>query len=118
MNTERLLKLAEFLETKVEPGRFDIKCWRRGDLNECGTAGCAFGWATVCFAADGLVFSNGEPTFGTAYGFDAADDFFDIDSEESWDLFDSDSYCNEEVSPQMVATRIRQMVAEHLSVPT
>lgn len=37
---QKLLKLADYLET-VSPNRFNMLCWATGDLNECGTAGCA-----------------------------------------------------------------------------
>jgi len=53
MNKERLLILANFLETRVPRRRFDYSTivgldWKgMGDLS-CGTVGCALGWAAVC----------------------------------------------------------------------
>ncbi len=55
MNAERLLRLADFLETLPE-GRFDYSVWSRGCEpgvqleivgGACGTTGCALGWATA-----------------------------------------------------------------------
>jgi hypothetical protein len=51
MHTERLLKLADFLET-VPPDKFDMNGWGRED--DCGFAGCAIGWAGKLFDGKGL----------------------------------------------------------------
>jgi hypothetical protein len=42
MNKERLLKLAEHLETKVPPKQFNMDIWGRHNGVFCG---CAIGWA-------------------------------------------------------------------------
>jgi hypothetical protein len=51
MNKRRLLKLADFLETKVPPTRFNFNRWvgydwKGADDISCGTSACALGWAT------------------------------------------------------------------------
>jgi hypothetical protein len=50
---QRLLKLAEFLRTKITDSQFDMFDWAYG-RGGCMTAGCALGWATVCFPNSGL----------------------------------------------------------------
>jgi len=61
MNKERLLLLAEFLETKVPEDRFDYTTvvgsnWKYALDLSCGTVACALGWATQIpeLAAEGL----------------------------------------------------------------
>jgi hypothetical protein len=54
MRADRLLQLADFLETDRVKEHFDYSTWV-GDSWEghpdlsCGTTGCALGWATVLF---------------------------------------------------------------------
>lgn len=56
MNAERLTKLADFLESSVPDDKFNLEKWSTGlDLNECGTAACACGWATQLFSNEGFV---------------------------------------------------------------
>lgn len=76
MNAERLLKLADFLDT-VPPERFEYAVWASEATTDlrapgCGTKACALGWATAIpeFAALGLRLAPhhpGGPTvhFGT-----------------------------------------------------
>lgn len=47
----RLLTLAYFLKTRVDPAKFDMRsyCNPDDDLTSCGTTACAMGWATVVF---------------------------------------------------------------------
>lgn len=43
-----LNKIADFLESNVKDEQFNIKEWREGDYrskHDCGTTGCAIGWA-------------------------------------------------------------------------
>jgi hypothetical protein len=52
MNAQRLLKLADFLDT-VDPSNFNYNYWHTGlreprtapQEPECGTTACALGWA-------------------------------------------------------------------------
>jgi hypothetical protein len=51
VNAHRLLLLADFLETKVLPERWDYETivgadWGGAPDLSCGTTGCALGWAT------------------------------------------------------------------------
>lgn len=65
---ERLLKLADFLDT-VPPSRFDFSRWAGNTWKDqnlldesCGTTACAFGWATAIpeFQALGLHLTRSE----------------------------------------------------------
>lgn len=61
--TDRLLRLADFLDT-VPPEQFDYNIWFNGTaLGECGTTACALGWATAIpeFQALGLELRSDEP---------------------------------------------------------
>lgn len=109
MNKERLLKLAEFLETNPQiEGHFDLAVWRKAinldpaknlvtdeQLHSCGTSACAVGWACSMpeFQAKGLGFGtrhgeygsyDNEPTFtpeGSEQlsGWEAVETFFGLD---------------------------------------
>lgn len=93
---DRLLKLAEFLETKVPSEHFDMGTWGDGDFkkHECRSVACALGWATAVFprslklmgdgideAAEVLHWKTG--TTGT----NAAQEFFGLTHDEATDLF-------------------------------
>jgi hypothetical protein len=50
MKKKRLLALADFLEKRVPPERFDMGCWLDPDWKgaqdlSCGASACALGWA-------------------------------------------------------------------------
>lgn len=126
----RLLVLAEFLETKVPREKFDMAYWSStARLDDCGTVGCACGWATTLpeFAALGLrlgpsidpprmpAFPN-EATilFDGRRGFYAIGAFFDLSWGEARLLFDHNSMPDRfrHDIPQ-VAARIRAFVAEN-----
>ncbi len=101
--TQKLLKLADFLEHKVKSRQFDLATWGTAGFleKECGSAACAAGWATVCFQGSGLtlvdnyadhcdiVYRRGRKTFE---GFEACMNFFEIDRELAEHLFDPDEY--------------------------
>ena len=53
MRADRLLKLADFLETSVTDEQFDLSDYWK--LNTCGSVGCALGWGGVCFKDDPMV---------------------------------------------------------------
>lgn len=118
MNTERLLRLAEHLETVVAKvaGTFAMASWR--DRNECGMTACAFGHACSIpeFRAAGLVMADvedggGQPFYRGHAGFTAAQAFFDLDLEQAYYLFADERYPGVVVGPLDVATHIRELVA-------
>lgn len=135
IRTDRLLKLADFLET-VPPGSFDIEGWLTKEptkpegkkQGECGFAGCAVGWAVHSKLFRGLHFVrktrwNGTVWFDVAYAahesFDAASELFalwDMESPENECataaeyLFGPEEY-EDKPSPKQVAKRIRSFVA-------
>lgn len=121
----RLLSLAKLLETKVPPKKFKMTHWTEGkktDPRECGTAGCAIGWATTLphFKKAGLrvvrsneidigVYSS-RLVFGRQENWGVPPVFFDISHKESRHLFAPDYY-NGNPTPKTVAKRIRALVA-------
>lgn len=116
----RLLRLAEFLDT-LDPTQFNIrnwvtdpdgKCAGDGAVPGCGYAGCAVGWACVLpeFVEAGLRLVDGAPRWGNA----PPEDFFGITEDEFDYLFMSGMYedcAPEDVTPKMVAERIREVWA-------
>lgn len=128
MRSDRLLKLADFLETKVDPKRFNLKYWATTDYmpQSCGTTACAMGWATVCFPRSGLKIlqSTFSPTIDLIYkkhnGWEAVEEFMDLSEMEATWLFDEQAYplTEPKTGPRAVAERIRQFVkARQLSKP-
>ena len=139
MNTTRLLVLANFLDA-VPAEKFHLGNWRdtvmtieadtsppymllRKELDDdrlldhaCGTTACAVGWACVipAFKEQGLHW-DGDIAFihGDVHevGWDAAEEFFGLDSTESGKLFRYSSYERGNNGPRDVAARIREMVA-------
>lgn len=134
MNTERLLRLADYLEdvvAKLPAERFDMNNWAT-PTPHCGTACCAVGHACSIpeFQAAGLAMSideegHGEPVIrpddGSMFSsWQAVEAFFGITHREAACLFDAGRYFAG-VRPQEVAARIRQFVASGstgLTVPT
>lgn len=117
MNEERLLKLADYLETVPERA-FNMAAWR----DECGTSGCALGHACEIpeFAAIGLKIEFCRkariymPVLNGSHGYAAAEALFGIDGDEAEYLFNPWRYsffkrCAE-ITPQAVAARIREFV--------
>lgn len=124
MNTKRLLKLAEFLETKVPRKEFDMTCFSRGPKPGCGTAACALGWATQIpsFKRLGLKLVGKrspfyQPDYNGNRNFKAGEVFFDITHHMSLLLFNYESYPLYRATPKQVAKRIRQLVAGN-NIPT
>jgi hypothetical protein len=133
MNTDRLLKLADFLD-KLPPERFDIYDWVgsdfRGDVDlSCGTTACAIGWATTIpeFRQLGLSLNIQANCYShriiatpvldlgggiTLHGFDAAGHLFDITREDAYYLFDTGQVDSlpRDATPADVANRIREFV--------
>ncbi len=124
MRKDRLLKLADFLET-VPRRAFDLSLWvsRRASKPEgkrpgdCGFAGCAIGWAAHTKMFRGLHLENSYLKYYDFDGFEAVDNLFGFkrqlfsSSAEGQYLFDTRTYPRGAVTPKQVAKRIRQFVA-------
>jgi hypothetical protein len=106
---QRLLRLAEFLETEVPEEKFSL----------CGWAACAMGWAGRLPEFQSAGFSCHPfigPRFRNDIGCEAVRSFFEIArAADIIHLVLQDSY-PDHATPEMVATRIREFVAAaHLS---
>lgn len=129
MRRDRLLKLADFLET-VPRSAFNISDWQTKEptkpegkrQGECGFAGCAVGWAAHAKLFRGLKFQDNGfrhvPTFQGEEEWQAIGKLFDITNggpmgtqEEAEYLFYGPRYPNRNPTPKQVATRIRMFVA-------
>lgn len=114
MNMDKLLKLADFLET-VPPERFDIFNWASEGFSEskCDTAACAAGWACVLFEEEGLRligYITLYPSFKEdRYEF-ALMNFFGLTYNQAQNIFFSSSYISTP-GPKDVAQRIRETAA-------
>lgn len=119
MNKERLLLLAEKMESLPKHAGFDLREWiwiedededgyddaidniisamstpkSFDTLLECGTTCCAVGWACAMpeFKLQGLGYCGVGPTFNNKYGWAAVSEFFDITTLEAEGLFQHDS---------------------------
>jgi hypothetical protein len=125
MNIERLLRLADYLET-VNPETFNMRTW--GSRNECGTTACAMGHACDIpeFKELGLKLVWPELDHHTAQiefpcprrnitrvGIGAAQAFFDLDSEQACFLFAGQTdagFNREDETPLQVVARLRTFV--------
>jgi hypothetical protein len=115
MHKERLLKLANFLET-VEPERFDLSTWSDSNFTpeKCDTAACACGWATVIFKDEGFTLYNSMPMYNddknrrSYISWKAVQAFFDITNDGAEYLFCNSSYEDDGTSPLEVSERIRR----------
>lgn len=114
MRKDRLLKLSEFLATKTfsESERFSLVDWYNKD--ECGTVGCAIGWATTLFNNEGFTLSHGgNPMYEHYFDWAAVCKFFNINSCCAEYLFLRKEYSRENINnPLAVAARIREFVKE------
>ena len=133
MNKERLLKLADFLDSMPEKvaENFTLEYWGRpkSDYKEkgfdCGFSGCAIGWACQAELFPGLFMGGASPIYddrltgGTQMysDWEAIMKLFDISNDQAKLLFVDASYSiyydsNEEyydVAPSVVAKRIRNL---------
>lgn len=95
VHAERLLTLAWFLRTQVEPEHFDLAMymsvpsktfedWSTQDLidPQCGTTACAIGWCPVVFPNACRIIEF--------YSYDMSTRFFGIDNDEWNRLFSAD----------------------------
>lgn len=115
---ERLEVLADFLESDAVPDeRFDMRTWVHHDSPWCGTASCAAGWACMnpTLVAEGLHLDGNTfrgPTFGGHVDFDALMEFFELEDDEVFELFDIDGHDDRApISKAAVAARIREFIA-------
>jgi hypothetical protein len=143
MNKQRLLTLATELEKPAMPIPFDMSNWYsrpyilEEELDEhpgmapleaahnCGTSACAVGLACLMpeFQKQGLTTNGGMPVFNGAQNWAAVCHFFDVSEYTARHLFDPEDYLDgvgidddsdfEKITPQMVATRIREVVAKN-----
>ena len=122
IHAERLLKLASFLNTlKKEKFNFDIIAKKEPI---CGTVGCAIGWCPKVFPRSFQWINGGNAARVTylevclknhgRYNFGAVEVFFNISSDDSEFLFDPVAYNETNVSPKIVAKRIRSFVKQKL----
>lgn len=141
MNRERLLKLADFLET-LPPSRFNFSSWfgngadGRPDIS-CNSTACALGWATAIpeFRALGLhgrlvdqgfaAICMGDPEDAVANDFwgvtcDATGKLFDLSEAETELLFvphdgdDDDVDGKDSETGQLARTATPRRVAQHI----
>lgn len=146
MNAERLLRLAAGLKANAANPtgmKFDLWHWGSFPANQpqpditCNTVGCAVGFAAVSgiFKKEGLGYKilSGQgifdesiilPTYKDSEGWQAVNDFFDIEYVDSMKLFSTYSYAPEGEDPRdedtkgaeaelKVARRIEEYVASH-----
>lgn len=125
MRSDRLLKLADYLET-VPRKKFDMNAW--AVQSECGFSGCAIGWAAhgklfrgLTLAPVNSLFVTHQPKYvrpgnrRAKYQFGAASDLFEIESSDARELF-SERYSGRNETydtPKQVAKRIRKFVRDH-----
>jgi len=138
-SNRRLLKLARFLD-KVPAKRFDYGSWTRGvgtvdpvyykaarlrlkgTKQECGTTGCALGWATAVpeFRKLGLYLTGfGTPEIQTprgncVRGEDAGVELFGLKYTEALDLFMPQNAGEDRATAKYVARKIRKFVKERV----
>lgn len=126
IRTDRLLKLAAFLET-VPRRAFDITDWQTKEvtkpegkrLGECGFAGCAIGWAAHAKLFRGLTIKHGYPKYGeSGSAGDAVERLFEIGQPDVFLMFTSTGYPTLYPTPKQVATRIRKFVRDHAKAGT
>ncbi len=124
MNVERLERGAKYLETAVQriyerqPDRFNMTFWGSQGPGD-GFRGCAIGWCTNVFGAEGLTLDCcGGPVFQDATGQiaiagHAVAAFLEITLDDVRRLFTVEGYDLEsKISPDFVAKKIRAFIAE------
>lgn len=113
MHKERLLKLAEHLESgKLGHKEFDMSTWNSANGPECGTSGCAVGECPIIWPEDWKFGPHGHPTVRAYSVYASAQIWFGLTITECYDLFMPDSYPQNHITPKVVAARIRSFVAQ------
>lgn len=134
MRKDRLLKLADFLET-VPRRSFEIRWWQKRPATkpegthqgECGFAGCAVGWAAHAKLFRGLRLAQhgdggtdatpiydgdeGMPAVARLFDLPTVGDYFKVCPDASC-LFEAESYDGHRATPLQVARRIRKFVKD------
>ena len=134
LQVDRLNTLADFLDS-LDPKRFDYLVFADNKdytshtaiyqedtnilVNECGSVGCALGWATTIpeFQALGLNMRDFSPSYQCYNGFSAGMAFFGLASNEALFLFNSGNRMLgwespiETATPKEVAAHIRMFLA-------
>ena len=126
MNTDRLLRLADLLET-VPPAKFDMRWWlidptdlSKDDVNvdelgeECGTTACAGSWACFLFRDEGLTMASDAegrmPMYNGEFGTRALATFFDLTWNGSGDAADAGNlFGSTPRTPQEEAALLREV---------
>lgn len=103
LQVNKLERLGQFLRDDIPATRLDMSQWATGDLGECGTTGCALGWATQLWPNDlhlervGRAFDRydvvcypegRDPQVGT----NAAQEFFGLDYKTTCYLFSGSDF--------------------------
>lgn len=120
MHRARLKKLANFLVHDVKDSWFYLGSWASAGFSEkqCGSTACALGWTPSCFPRGSMKLMNngGSPDVCFTnrkgrkfWGFAAANEFFDIDDEQAYQLFDPGAYDEDCDGREDVAQRIIEM---------
>lgn len=129
---DRLLILADHLETKVLLKRFNMDVWH--EQTECGTVACALGhaceipsfkkaglylhkvtnievpWIKNLQIPSDIIYSKFDTIDNFAMGIIAGERFFGISKSHSEYLFDTLEYPRGRRGPKSVAKRIRKLV--------
>jgi hypothetical protein len=120
MKEERLIRLADHLDT-VPQKDFNILFWHHED-SYCGTVACAIGHACTIpeFVYHGFRLKRDErigvgltPTYKQYDGYEAVSEFLRISAADARYLFTAAGYGTADVSPKMVADRIRDYVRKN-----
>ena len=134
MKRKRLEKLRDGLRAIKDQSRFDMNRWgtrrntnkdERQHINEdnCGTAGCALGWATGIFSQKNfyLKFVNGNCGSSVVYrtnsgifsGYKAGEKFFGITDDQADYLFYPGRYGSEtnKITPEHVIAHIDNLLS-------
>lgn len=127
MRADRLLKLADFLET-VPRRSFKMTGWIERDASkpegnkpgQCGFSGCAVGWAVHAQLFAGLGFSGGMPVYNGRTNWNAVVELFEFEkspdsefgSDDAYHLFYDEAYTSGNPIPKTVAKRIRKFVKD------
>lgn len=138
MNVERLKELQKLLES-IPESHFDLGVWLTGFdgegkltsqlLGECGSSGCAVGWACTHkpFVDQGLSYKPNtiegfHPEYKGYFGMDAVEEFFGIEYGFAETLFHPDQYMHKflghdkdgeelwDIKPSDVSTRIQLLL--------
>lgn len=122
MNTQRLLKLADLLDT-IPPKQFDMGLWSNSPEFNCNTVACAAGWACSIpeFAEAGLhlQYDNDEKTDCSIHYNDEfrypLERFFDISNSDVDKIFHGAAHIKALclITTQDISALIRKKVSDY-----